>query len=226
MKKILLLNNQEAFLDRNKSLLNRAGFQILTATSASEALKICHDHTIALIIAQLDMPGIAGDQFCGLVRQDSTLRNVSIILVCYDSTAALERASNCGANAVVTKPVRPETLLRLVGKFLGIRARRDYRVALNARIEGARENQLFSGVTRNISVSGILCESSMQLKQNDLLSQLLFAVDSSQIAADGKVIWTSDALDGQYSYGVRFLDLAPELHEKIERFVAGPDTGN
>lgn len=226
MKKILLLNNQEAFLDRNKSLLNRAGFQIITATSASEALKICHEQTIALIIAQLDMPEIGGDQFCGLIRQESALRNVSIILVCYDSESALERASNCGANAVVTKPIRPEILLRLVGKFLGIQARRDYRAVLNARIEGARENQVFSGVTRNISVTGLLCESSMQLNQDDLLSNLLFTVDSSQIAANGKVVWASDAPDGRYNYGIRFLDLAPELQEKIEQFVAEPDSGS
>jgi len=221
MKKILLLNNREAFLDRNKSLLNRAGFQILTATSASEAVQICHEQTIALIIAQLDMPEMGGDQFCALIRQESTLRNVSVILVCYDSEPALKRASSCGANAVVTRPVRPEILLQLVGKFLGIQARRDYRAVLNARIEGAREDQVFFGITRNISVSGLLCESGMQLKQDDLLSNLLFTVDSSQITADGEVVWTSDAPDGRYSYGVRFLDLAPELQEKIEQFVAG-----
>jgi CheY-like chemotaxis protein len=226
MKKILLLNNQEAFLDRNKSLLNRAGFQILTATSASEALQICHEQTVALVIAQLDLPETGGDQFCALVRQESSLRNVSIILVCYDSEAALARASNCGANAVVTRPIRPEILLRLVGRFLGIQARRDYRAVLNARIAGARENQVFSGVTRNISVSGLLCESGMELHQDDLLSNLLFSVDSSQIVANGQVVWTSDAADGQYSYGIRFLDLAQELQEKIEQFVSGTDSDN
>jgi CheY-like chemotaxis protein len=226
MEKILLINNQEAFLDRNKSLLNRAGFQILTATSADEALRICHEQAISLIIAQLDMPGMSGDTFCGLIRQELTIRNVSVILVCYDSAVELKRASSCGANAVVTKPVHPETLLRLVGKFLRIQARRDYRAALHARIEGARENKVFHGITRNISVSGILCESSMQLNQDDLLSNLLFTVDSSPIAADGKVVWTSDTPDGQYSYGVQFLDLAPELQEKIELFVAHPDSGS
>ena len=226
MKKILLVNNQEAFLDRNKGLLNRAGFQIVIATSANEALQVCREQSISLIIAQLQMPEMGGDQFCRQIRQESELREVSIILVCYNSEAELKRASHCGANAVVTKPVRPEQLLGLVGKFLGIQARRDHRAALNASIAGTRGNQMFSGMTRNVSASGILCQSATLLKQDDQLRDLLFAIDASEIAADGKVVWTAGMPDGQYSYGVQFLNLAPELQEKIELFVAAPHGGN
>jgi len=221
MKKILLVNNQEAFLDRNKSLLNRAGFLILTATSANEALQISRDQAVHLIIAQLDMPGGRGDLLCSLIRQDSELKNVSIILVCYQSEA--EQAANCGANAVVTKPVRPDQLLKLVEKFLGIRARRDYRAAFHARVEGTRESLMFSGMTRNISASGMLCESDLLVDTGDLLSNLLFSIDKNQIVADGKVVWCLSLPDGKYSYGVQFLDLAPELREKIEQFVAAAD---
>ena len=221
MKKILLVNSQEAFLDRNKSLLNRAGFRILTATSTSEAFQICREQQVHLIIAQLDLPPTGGDLFCSLIRQDSELRNVSIILVCYESEAEL--ASNCGANAVVTKPIRPEQLLKLVGKFLGIRARRDYRAVFNARVEGSRESLVFSGMTRNISASGMLCETTTLLDQGDLLTNLLFSVDGTQIVADGTVVWSASVEFGKRSYGVQFIDLAPELREQIEQFVTAAD---
>jgi CheY-like chemotaxis protein len=217
MKKILLVNNQEAFLDRNKGLLNRAGFRILTATSANEALQICRQQTVDLIIAQLDMPGTKGDLLCSLIRQDSDLRSVSIILVCYESEAEL--AANCGANAVVTKPVRPELLLTLVGKFLGIYARREHRAVFNAKLEGSRENLVFSGMTHNISASGVLCETATLLNQNDLLSNLLFSVGSSQIVANGKVVWCASQPDGMQRYGVQFIEIEPELRERIAQFV-------
>jgi CheY-like chemotaxis protein len=226
MKKILLVNNQEAFLDRNRGLLNRAGFLILTASSAQEALSICRQQSVDLIISQLSMPEMGGDQLCTLIRQDPEIRSVSIILVCYDVDAELDRASHCGANAVVTKPIRPDLLLKLVGRFLGIQARRDYRAPLNARVEGTRENRLFSGMTRNISASGILCESVMPLNANDLLSSLLFRVDSSEIVADGKVIWVASLPDGIYNYGVRFINLAQDHREKIEHFVAGTESSS
>jgi CheY-like chemotaxis protein len=221
MKKILLVNNQEAFLDRNKGLLNRAGFLILTATSANEALQICRKEAVDLIIAQLDMPGTRGDLLCSLIRQDNSLRSVSIILVCYESESDL--ADNCGANAVVTKPVRPESLLNLVGKFLGIHARREYRAVFNAKLAGSRERLEFSGMTRNISATGMLCETATVLNQNDLLSNLLFPLGSDQIVANGKVIWCGSLPDGKYSYGVQFIDLDPELRDKIVNFVSAAE---
>jgi CheY-like chemotaxis protein len=223
MKKILIVNSQEAFLDRNKSLLNRAGFRIITATSAEEALQICREQAISLIIAQLGLPGTGGDQLCRQIRQDPELRSVSIILVCYQSDAEGERASQCGANAVVTKPVRPDLLLKLVAKFLGTQARREYRAVFNARLEGTRERKMFSGMTRNISTSGLLCETSTLLNQEDLLSNLLFELNSNQIVADGKVVWTARMPEGKFSCGVRFIELAPEHQQVIERFVAAPD---
>jgi CheY-like chemotaxis protein len=221
MKKILLVNNHDAFLDRNKTLLNRAGFLILTATSAIEALSICRAQALDLIIVQLAMPGMRGDLLCSLIRQDSELRNVSIILVCYESEAEL--ASNSGANAVVTKPVRPELLLKTVEKFLGIRARREYRAEFKARVEGTRESMVFSGMTRNISASGLLCEAAMLLSRDDLLSNLLFFIDENRIVADGKVVWTANMPDAMYSYGVKFLNLAPEMRQIIEQFVAAAE---
>jgi len=167
MKKILLVNNQEAFLDRNKSLLNRAGFLIITATSVKEALQLCHDQKVDLIIALLEMPELGGDRLCSLIRAESELKHVPVILVCYPQEPELQRAALCGANAVVTKPVRPELLLEKVGKFLQVAARRDYRAVFNAKVEGMRQSLPFTGVTRNISVSGVLCETAMSLNQDD-----------------------------------------------------------
>lgn len=218
MKKILLVNNQEAFLDRNKTLLNRAGFLILTATSGDEALAICRQHEINLIISQLELSGAEGDTLCSLIRQDSVMRNMSIILVCYESEA--EVAARCGANAVVTKPVRPELLLKLVGKFLGIRARREYRAVFKARVEATWGSLAFSGMTRNISASGLLCETGVLLNKDDHLTNLLFDLAGYPIVASGQVIWTGSLPGGTNCYGVEFTGLAPELRERIDQFVA------
>jgi CheY-like chemotaxis protein len=223
MKKILLVNSQESFLDRNKTLLNRAGFLILTATSADEAIRICREHEIQLVIAQLELSGTGGDLLCSLLRQDSALRNLSIILVCFPSEAAF--AALCGANAVVTKPVRPDELLQLVGKFLGIRARREYRAEFRALVEGTWGTLTFSGMTRNISASGLLCETEVLLNRDDLLSNMLFSLDSSQIVAEAQVIWRAGGRqDELYSYGVQFVNLAPQLRDKIEQFVTDAES--
>jgi CheY-like chemotaxis protein len=222
MKKILLVNSQEAFLGRNKNLLNRAGFMILTATSAKDALEIYREQSIDLIISVLDLPEIAGDTLCSTLRSGNDVRRVPFILVCYDVEAELERASQCGANAWLTRPVRPELLLEQVGKYLKIPTRRNYRATFNAKVEGTRERLQFSGMTRNISITGLLCETDMQLVQDDLITNLLLAIDSHQIVADGKVVRTEIAADGTYKYGVQFTNLSPESRDRINEYVSAP----
>lgn len=120
---------------------------------------------------------------------------------------------------MLAKPVRPELLLKLVAKFLGIRARRNYRATFEARLHGTAETLPFSGMTRNISSSGMLCETSARLNPDDLLLDLYFALDSNEILTSGRVIWSAAGQDELQRYGVQFMDLAPELREKIEGFV-------
>src|ERR1700688_1718876 len=91
-KKILLVNNLQSFLERNYCLLDRAGFEVYTATSAVEALQVHRAQRVNLIIATLDMPQLGGDWLCSQIRQDSELCKVSKILVCYPVPKDIERA--------------------------------------------------------------------------------------------------------------------------------------
>lgn len=221
MKKILLVNNVEPFLERNRSLLNRAGFLILTATSAKEALEIYLEQEIDLIISLLDLPGVGGDTLCSLIRQ-SEAGDIPFLLVCYDTEAEVGRASRCGANAWLTKPVNPELLLEQVAKFLKIQARRDHRAALKARLNGTRVASPFLGITRNISASGFLCETRTPLNQAELITNLLIAIDSHRVLATGRVVRSQTITGGSYTCGVQFTDLAPESRDKIESLLQPP----
>jgi CheY-like chemotaxis protein len=220
MKKIIIANSIQAFLERDKSILNRGDFSIYTATSGMEALRIHRDEKANLIVADLDLPDMGGDKLCSLVRQESAIRSVSIILVCQDIPAELERVSTCGANAWVTKPVRPEQLVERVGQLLAVSLRRGYRVLLKARVNGARESVPFFCTSHNISVTGILLETDKLLESGDFITCSFFFPGSQQIVADGEVVRREERPDGLRLYGVRFVDLAPKFQEEIEKFIA------
>ncbi len=220
MKKIIIANSIHAFLERDKSILNRGDFRVYTATSGKEAFRLHQEEKANLIIADLDLPDMGGDALCSLVRKESSTRSVSIILVCQDIPAELERASTCGANAWITKPIRPELLVESVGQLLAVSMRRAYRVLLKAKIHGARQNEPFFCTTHNISVSGILIETEKVLDAGDLITCALFLPGSQQIVVDGEVVRLEKKPDGGYCYGVRFNDLAPEFRAEIERFIA------
>ncbi len=220
MKKIIVANAVHAFLERDKSILSRADFRIYTATSGEEALRIHREERANLIVADLNLPDMRGDRLCSLVRNESAIRNVSIILMCHDVPEEIERVSTCGANAWVTKPVRPQQLVESVGQLLAVSLRRGYRVLLQAKVRGERESASFFCTSHNISVSGILLETDKHLEPGDGITCSFFLPGSRQIVVDGEVARREKKPDGTCHYGVRFIDLAPDFREEVERFIS------
>ena len=220
MKKILLVDSVVAFHDRNKSLLNRSGFQILTAITGEDALRIHRLEQADLIIADLNMPDLQGDELCSIIRSEKGLNNVSVILVCGDTPENRGRVKQCGANAWVAKPIVPEKLLETIGQFHSVSTRTDYRVLIKAHIRDPQENAPFFCTSHNISSTGIMVETDRPLNDGDRITCSFFLPGGCRIAADGDVVRSVKRADGTFHYGVRFTNLASEHRTEIENFVA------
>ena len=220
MKKILLVNAVIPFYERNKSLLNRSEFRTVTAITGKEALQAHRQEPADLIIAELTMPGMQGDELCTQVRMEKELKNVSVILVCNDTPEDRARVAQCGANGWIAKPIDPEKLLESIGQLLAVSTRRGYRVILKAHVSGERSSAPFFCTSHNISATGILFETDKLLDQGDRITCTFFLPGACQITTDGEVVRTVKMPDGSVQYGVRFIDLAPEYRGELERFVA------
>lgn len=220
MKKILLVNSVVAFHDRNEGLLNRSEFRILTALTGEEALRVHREERADLIVAELNMPGMQGDELCAQLRREREIKNVSVILVCGDTPENRARVAQCGANAWVAKPINPERLLESIGQLLAVSTRKGYRVLLKVHVHGERECAPFFCTSHNISATGILFETDKLLNQGDRITCTFFLPGACQIAADGEVVRSVKVPDGSVHYGVRFTDLSPQYRAAIEGFVA------
>jgi CheY-like chemotaxis protein len=218
--KVLVVSNSPTFLERNKRLLTRAGVRILAAASAEEALKIHYKERVNLIIAILGVPEMGGDGLCSLIRQEEDIREVSFILICNDTPDQLERASHCGSNAWLTRPVDPTLLRETVENLLTVPPRRDYQAFFRAKVRGRRKSFSFTGISRNISTAGLLIESDRILCENDLIKGTFVVSDSQLIAAECRVVRTVRREDGTFQYGVRFSKIDPECCRTIEKYVA------
>jgi CheY-like chemotaxis protein len=220
MKKILLVYSVIVFYEKNRNLLNRSDFKIYTAISVKEALRIHRIRRVDLIIADLNMPDMGGDELCSIIRSEKELRNVSVLLTCRDDPAELERIALCGANAWVSKPIQTGTFLEKIGQLLDISLRKDYRVLLKASVRGERENRSFYCTSYNISRSGILIETDEILHQGDRITCTFFLPGARQIVAEGEAIRSVTLTDGCYHYGIRFIDLDENFREEIDEYVA------
>ena len=220
MKKILLVGSIIIYFEKNRGLLNRTDFQILTAATGREALRIHREERVDLIIADLAMPTIGGDRLCSIIRTEKEFRRVSILLVCRNSPEEIEQVAQSGANSWITKPIDAGQLLEKLGQLLSISIRKDYRVLLKAAVKGEMGNIPFFCTSYNISASGMLIETGKVLDKGDRITCTFFLPGSRQIVADGEAIRALTLGDDCFHYGIRFLDLAPETRMEIEKFIS------
>lgn len=102
MKKVLVVDDEVKILDVVKSLLESNGFAAFTAETGAQALQIFERETLALVILDLMLPDISGEEVCTAIRKKS---RVPIIML----TAKVEETDtlkglDIGADDYLTKP--------------------------------------------------------------------------------------------------------------------------
>ena len=117
---ILVIDDEPKILEAVKSYLAMNGYAVLSAKTGTEGLALFEQNKVSLILLDLLLPGLSGEDFCKKVRQVS---DIPIIMI----TAKVDEASivhglNIGADDYVTKPFSLRQLLARVQAILRRRA--------------------------------------------------------------------------------------------------------
>lgn len=111
---ILIVDDDHAILAAERQMLADEGFSVREAHDGAEALVAMDEDPPALIVLDIQMPGIDGPTFSRELR--TRLKHVPLVIV----TAAPDpkrEADRCNAEAYLAKPFRSEDLLTLVRRF-------------------------------------------------------------------------------------------------------------
>jgi CheY-like chemotaxis protein len=102
---VLLVDDNPAQLKLGAILLSEAGFQIETATTASEALDKAQRIRPDAIVSDIVMAGVDGFELCHRLRSDAPLRDVPVILLSSFHRGESDRwlALRVGASALVER---------------------------------------------------------------------------------------------------------------------------
>ncbi len=96
--------------------LRNAGYEVLIAEDAVEGGHLVMKSLPDLIICDVDMPYLNGYEFVAALKTHDSTRDIPIIFL--TSNEDLEGATTrLGAAAHLTKPVRADRLLEVVGRF-------------------------------------------------------------------------------------------------------------
>src|SRR5215216_4382397 len=112
--KIMIVDDEPANL-RLLERLFRRDYQVISAGSGEEALRLLEQHDVALLITDQRMPGIE------LLKRTAPLRphTVRIILTGYTDVTSLVEAINCGeVYKYVTKPWNNDDLRQTVSRAI------------------------------------------------------------------------------------------------------------
>jgi CheY-like chemotaxis protein len=110
---ILVVDDSDDLRELYETLLRYEGYEVKTASSAEEALRIVRTWRPSLVITDLFMPGIGGLELITRLRSDFA-PPVPPIIVFSGVSEAKDEALKRGAARFETKPVGPEELLRIV----------------------------------------------------------------------------------------------------------------
>ncbi len=225
MNKIFVAEALRAFIEEQKSLLNRNDVRLFSARTAEDVLKLHRTERMDLIIADLDMPDMGGDELCARIRADAKLGTVYFILICSGRKAALEKAERCGANSFITRPFNLPEIADRVGRLLDIPRRRDTRALVKVSVQGQFRAEPFFCISCDVSVSGILIETDKTLAKGDMMNCSFFLANTERVHVKGEVMRVVRGEKSAYSCGVRFIEHSADAKSRIAKFVAidGPD---
>lgn len=111
-RKILVVDDEPQIIKVLKAYLEKAGYQVLTASDGNAALTVFDKEKPDFLILDLNLPGMDGLDVCREIRRDS---NIPILML----TARVEEADKLiglelGADDYVVKPFSPREIVARV----------------------------------------------------------------------------------------------------------------
>lgn len=116
-KKILICDDDEGILDVLELMLEETGHTIIPELNSLNVRSILDEAKPDLLILDLWMPVISGDQLLSMIRTTPAYSHLPVIIISA-STDGEQIAINHSASAFIAKPFDYENLLAVVQKFL------------------------------------------------------------------------------------------------------------
>ncbi len=121
---VLIVDDSPILRTAIKKVVRLAGVpedRIHEAGNGKEALEILETVWVDLVLLDLNMPVMNGEEFLVELRKREDLADVAVVIVSTESNKGrLERLKTLGVRSSLHKPFEPEDLCRLIGEITGV----------------------------------------------------------------------------------------------------------
>ena len=112
-KKLLLVDDDESYLNIVKKILTKMEYAAEVAASSKEALKILEKEKYSLIITDLDMPDLDGVELCKQIKENDS-KSIVYALSGYITDYDTEDLEKSGFDGYLSKPAKIEVLKQAI----------------------------------------------------------------------------------------------------------------
>ncbi len=116
---ILHIDDEPAVAAALSVRLLAAGYNAVTASNGRAGLSAAREHQPDVIVLDMRMPGMNGDEVCRALKSDPATASIPVIFLSANvQDAAQAAASEAGGFGYLTKPYEPADLVRLIQSAL------------------------------------------------------------------------------------------------------------
>jgi len=114
MQKVLLVDDDIEFCEATKLLLESNGYEVITAHDGKEGLAKVRAEKPDIVILDVMMPEMSGYDICVVMKEDSDLKGIPVILLTavdqalFQTTYTKVMGLMTEADDYIPKPVEPE----------------------------------------------------------------------------------------------------------------------
>ena len=118
MKKIMVVDNEPDIVDLTRTVLELGGYNVITANSGEECLRLLEKEKVDLVLLDIMMPGMSGWDVFNRINNKKTNIKVAFMSVLEISDKRKQVLIEEGLADYIMKPFDKEMLLNRVDKIL------------------------------------------------------------------------------------------------------------
>ncbi len=124
MTNILIVDDSPVMRTFIKRVLSVSGIDAGTPFEAGhgrEALEVLRAYPVDLVLSDINMPEMNGEELMRAMQQDEALRKIPVVVISTDARLdRVDQMMGMGARGYITKPFNPERLRTELDRVLGV----------------------------------------------------------------------------------------------------------
>lgn len=118
-EKILVVDDDELSVELVRDVLEMHGYKIYCASRGQEAIELAREIQPALILMDIELPGMDGFAVTRALQEDSATRESLVVaLTAFTMKNKKEEALSAGCIGYITKPINTHQLVKDVAFYL------------------------------------------------------------------------------------------------------------